>query len=62
MAKGGKNINPSLFKDKLTDDVERMLKDIAIVQYAQLTGKCPRGHSYCLNRKCWIMEEDNNGE
>ena len=59
MAKGGKNINPSLFRDKMTDDTERMLKNIAIIQYASITGKCPKGHSYCVNRKCWIMEEDD---
>ena len=26
MAKGGKNINPNLFNDKMTDDIEKMLK------------------------------------
>tara|TARA_R100000750_G_scaffold5263_1_gene4105 strand:- start:1144 stop:1326 length:183 start_codon:yes stop_codon:yes gene_type:complete len=59
MAKGGKNINPNLFSDKLTDEINKTIKNIVIIQYSQVTGKCPKGHKYCLNTKCWIMEEDD---
>jgi len=59
MAKGGKNINPNLFKDKLTDEINKTIKNIVIIQYSQVTGKCPKGHKYCLSAKCWIMEEDD---
>lgn len=59
MAKGGKNINPDLFVNKLTDDMNKMIKDIVIIQYSQITGKCPMGHRYCIEAKCWIQEEDD---
>jgi hypothetical protein len=59
MATGGRDIDPSLFKDKLTDDVEKMIKNIAIIQYSQVTGKCPQGHKYCLNAKCWLLGDDD---
>ena len=54
MARGGKDINPDLFKDKLTDEICDTILDIVIVQYSQITGKCPNGHNYCLSSKCWI--------
>ena len=59
MAKGGKDINPSLFRDKLTDDLNKTIENIVIIQYSQITGKCPKGHKYCLKTECWTMEENN---
>jgi|AP82_1055514.scaffolds.fasta_scaffold243924_2 hypothetical protein len=54
MARGGRNINPELFREKITDDIYKVIKDIVIVQYSQITGKCPNGHKFCLSSKCWI--------
>ena len=59
MARGGKDINPSLFSDKLTKEIDKTIRDIVIIQYSQVTGKCPSGHKYCLNRECWTMEEND---
>ena len=52
MAKGGKDINPDLFVNKLTDDINKTIKNIVIIQYSQITGKCPMGHKYCIKAEC----------
>lgn len=60
MATGGKDINQNLFNQKQTDEINKFIKNIAIIQYSQITGKCPKGHTHCLKTKCWLAEDNND--
>ena len=69
MAVGGKSILimeefPDMLRDEVTKDVLDVIKNIVIVQYSQITGKCPLGHQFCMNAKCWFEQpkEETNDE
>ena len=44
----------------LREEIEKetidWIKNIMIVQYSQITGKCPNGHQFCMDAKCWFEQ------
>ncbi len=69
MAVGGKSILimeefPDMLEEEVTKDVIDTIKNIVTVQYSQITGRCPNGHQFCMNAKCWFEQpkEETNDE
>ena len=61
MAEGGKPIDNRLFKGGVTTDIDGFIEQIVIIQRSQLTGKCPKGHSCCINADCWVSINQKEG-
>ena len=54
MAQGGKPIDNRLFKGGASTDIDSFIKQIVIIQHSQITGQCPKGHSFCIRAECWV--------
>ena len=61
MAEGGKPIDNRLFKGGTSTDIDGFIEQIVIIQRSQLTGKCPKGHSFCINADCWVKINQKKG-
>ena len=61
MAEGGKPIDNKLFESGTSADIDGFIKQIVIIQRSQITGKCPKGHSFCINADCWVVLNDKKG-
>ena len=61
MAQGGTPINNRLFKGGVSTDIAGFIEQIVIIQRSQLTGKCPKGHSFCINADCWVSLNQKEG-
>lgn len=61
MAEGGKPIDNKLFESGTSVDIDGFIKQIVIIQRSQSTGKCPKGHSFCINADCWVVLNEKKG-
>ena len=61
MAEGGKPIDNRLFKGGASTDIDGFIEQIVIIQRSQLTGKCPKGHSFCISADCWVSLNQKEG-
>ena len=61
MAEGGKPIDNKLFESGTSADIDGFIKQIVIIQRSQITGKCPKGHSFCINADCWVVLNEKKG-
>jgi len=61
MAQGGKPIDNRLFKGGASTDIDGFIEQIVIIQRSQLTGKCPKGHSFCISADCWVSLNQKEG-
>jgi UDP-3-O-[3-hydroxymyristoyl] glucosamine N-acyltransferase len=61
MAVGGKPIDEKLFKIGASTDIDGFIKQIVIIQRSQITGRCPLGHSFCINADCWVVLNEKKG-
>ena len=61
MAEGGKPIDNKLFESGTSVDIDGFIKQIVIIQRSQITGKCPKGHSFCINADCWVVLNEKKG-
>ena len=61
MAEGGKPIDNKLFESGTSADIDSFIKQIVIIQRSQITGRCPKGHSFCINADCWVVLNEKKG-
>ena len=61
MAEGGKPIDNKLFERGTSVEIDGFIKQIVIIQRSQITGKCPKGHSFCINADCWVVLNEKKG-
>ena len=62
MAVGGKPIDEKLFgSGNASFEIDSFIKQIVIIQRSQLTGKCPKGHSFCISADCWVSLNQKEG-
>ena len=61
MAQGGKPMDNRLFKGGVSTDIDGFIKQIVIIQRSQITGRCPLGHSFCINADCWVVLNEKKG-
>jgi len=54
MAQDGKPMDNRLFKGGASTDIDSFIKHIVIIQRSQITGECPKGHTFCIRAECWV--------